>query len=94
MFGALYRGVGVLLEGQGDVQPKAVFQSRAFMGRGHDAAAGTSDHHQVALGQFGAQLPGQRVDGVAFRGTGRTEDRHLAAPLELFQDAEGVLHFA
>ncbi|MNG25393.1 hypothetical protein D3C84_1102380 [compost metagenome] len=94
MFGAIHRGIGVLLEGQGDVQSKAVLQPRALMGCGHDAAAGAGDHHQVALGQLGAQLAGQREDGVAFRGSGRTEDRHLAAPLELLQDAEGVLHFA
>ena len=45
--GASHRGIGALLEGQGDVEPQTVLQPRTLVGGGHDAATGTGDHHQV-----------------------------------------------
>ena len=61
---ALDRGIGALLEGQGDVEAQAVVAPGALMGGGHDAAAGAGDHHQVVARQGGAQLQGHGVQRV------------------------------
>ena len=91
---AIHRGIGVLLEGQGDVEAQAVIHPGTFVGRGHDAAAGTGDDHQVRAGEGGAQLPGQGVHGVFDRRARRTEYRDLAPSLVLFHHPEGVVEFA
>jgi len=70
------------------------FQAGAFVGGGHDAAAGAGDDHQVVARQGFAELAGEGVDGVVGWRAGRAEDGDFAATLELLQGAEGVLHFA
>lgn len=75
-------------------RPRLFSRPAPSWGRSHDAAAGAGDHHQVALGELCSQLAGKGIDRVTFRGAGRAEYRDLAAPLELLQHAEGVLHFA
>ena len=55
---AIDGGVGPLLKWQGDIEPQAVGQARAFMGRGHDACAAAGDDHHVVFCQHGPHFPG------------------------------------
>ena len=49
----------VLLEGQGDIESQAVFQAGAFMGRRHDAAAGTGRALHMQAADFRADRLGR-----------------------------------
>ncbi|MND85598.1 hypothetical protein D3C80_775310 [compost metagenome] len=62
--GIVHHVVGALLEGQGNVQAQAVFQSGAFVGGGHDAAAGAGHRHQFMMGQQLAEVAGLQVQRV------------------------------
>ncbi|MNS28081.1 hypothetical protein D3C72_600470 [compost metagenome] len=94
LVGAVHRGVGVLFEGQGDVEPQAVVAAGAFVGSCHDAAASTGDDHQVGARQGCAQLAGQGVHRVLQRSARRAEHGHLAPALVAFQGAERMVQFA
>ncbi|MNI33576.1 hypothetical protein D3C73_875340 [compost metagenome] len=91
---ALDGGVGMLLEGQGDVESQAVIQARAFVGRRHDAAAGPGDHHQVRARQRGAEFPGHGVQRVLHGGAGGAENRDFTPPAVLFEYTESLFEFA
>jgi len=70
VLGATHRRVGVLLERQRDVQPEAAVAPRALVSSGHDAATGAGDDHEVVMRKDGAQLTGQRIQGMFDRRTG------------------------
>ena len=91
LVGAVDCRVGVLLEGQGDVEAQAVVDTGPFMGSRHDPAAGTGDHHQVRAGQGRAQLSRQGINGMFDRRSCRAEDRDFAASFVAFQSAEGMI---
>ncbi|MNN02517.1 hypothetical protein D3C81_1151790 [compost metagenome] len=86
--------IGMLLEGQGDVETEAVIPTGTFVGGSHDAAACASDDHQVRACQRGTEFPGHCIQRVFDGCACRAEHRDFAAPLELFEHAEGVLQFA
>ncbi|MCY1536401.1 hypothetical protein D9M68_718590 [compost metagenome] len=81
----MHGGIGPLFEGQGDIEAQAVFQSGAFMGGRHDAAASTGNHHQLVSRQGGTQFAGQGIQGVIGWRACRTEYGDLASPFELLQ---------
>src|SRR5690606_10345076 len=56
--------IGLLLEGQKNVQTKTHFASGSEMSGSHHSAAGTRDHHYPALGQALAQFYGHLELGV------------------------------
>ncbi|MNH02892.1 hypothetical protein D3C79_621400 [compost metagenome] len=94
LVGAVHGGVGMLLEGQGNVETQAVFDTCAFVRGGHDAAASTGDDHQVGTCQGRTKLSGQCIHGVFDRGAGGAEYGDLAPSLVLFKGAEGMVQFA
>ena len=71
-------GVGLLLEGQQDVDADAVFAAGADVAGLHDAAGGAGDDHEAGLGDAAAELDRLPVGGMLRRQTGRAEHRHLA----------------
>ncbi|MCY1179291.1 hypothetical protein D9M73_196850 [compost metagenome] len=91
---AVDSGVGMLLEGQGDVEPQAVCQAGALVGGGHDAATGAGNDHHVRARQSGAEVPGHPVERMFHGGTGRAENSDLAPSLELFEHAKSLFQFA
>ncbi len=94
VFAAFYRRVGVLFEGQGNVEPEAVFQACTGMGCRHDAAACTGDHHHVGAGQFFTQLCGLCVQRMFHWCTGGAEHSDFAAALEALEHPKGFVQFA
>ena len=69
ILGATYRRVGMLFERQRDVQPEAAVAPGALVSGGHDAATGAGDDHEVVMRKDGAQLTGQRIQGMLDRRT-------------------------
>jgi len=61
IIGAVDGGVGMLFEGQGDVETQTVVTPGSFVGGGHDAAAGASDDHHLCTRQRCAEFAGHRV---------------------------------
>ena len=70
-------GVGLLLEGQSDIDTERVFGAGPFVSRLHDPGAAAGDHHEPGLGQFFPQFRCHAVQGCIRPGPGRTEHRHL-----------------
>ncbi len=94
VLGAINGRVGVLFKRQVDVEPQAVFQACSLVGSRHDAAATAGDYHQLGLRQQRADFPCQGVQRAFDRCARRAKHRDLAAVLELFQHAEGVIQLA
>ena len=83
----------MLFKGQGDIEPQAVLQARAFVGCGHDAATATGDDHQVGTCQRRTHLSGQRIQRAFHWRTRRAEYRDFAPALELFEHPKGMVQF-
>ena len=83
------RFVGVLFEGQFDVDPNAEASAGAAMSGPHDAAPGTGDHHPAGLGHQPAELHGAIVVRHSGLGSSGAEDRDLASSSIRGEDLEG-----
>ncbi|MNF80021.1 hypothetical protein D3C84_622520 [compost metagenome] len=91
---ALDGGVGMLFEGQGDVEAQTVIQAGTFVSRGHDATTSAGNNHHVRMRQRGTEFAGEAIQRMFYRGAGRAEHRDFAPTLELFQHPKGLLQFA
>ena len=71
--------VGVLLEGQHDVEAEAFFRARALLRRAHDAVARAGDGHEAGLGHEAGEFGRAGEGGGGRPRAGRAEDADFFA---------------
>ncbi len=82
--------IRLLLEGQLDVQAKALLAPRAFLRGTHDAVPTPGDHHPILLHHETAKLAGEPVFlRIAMR-AGAAEDGDFAHAIVFGKNARGV----